>query len=128
MLNRRQENEDRGMYRPPIDDDQMSRGIIVVGYGKLPQGTSAEALHKILAIAVLVDKESGLILDASSTLLTPVGDRFVCYHLIGLNLISDCPRFIDVISSRYLGHAQKAVIAAFRDLGRNFAEALEKAP
>jgi Domain of unknown function (DUF3870) len=104
------------------DRAAMDDAVVIAGYGKLPQGTSVEQLHKVLALVVLVDRPTGVVLDASSTLMTPVGDRFVCHHLRGLNLVRDSPRFISAITDGYQGHAQKAIIAAFRDLVRRYLE------
>lgn len=105
------------------DPAAMKDAIVVAGYGKLPQGTSVEQLHKVLALITLVDRSTGVVLDASSTLLTSVGDRFVCHHLRGLNLLSGSGQFVSVITDGYHGHAQKAIIAAFRDLVRRYLEA-----
>lgn len=104
------------------DRAAMEDAIVVAGYGKLPQGTSVEQLHKVLALVALVDRTTGVVLDASSTLMTPVGDRFVCHHLRGLNLLRDSSRFVSAMTDSYQGHAQKAIIAAFRDLVRRYLE------
>jgi hypothetical protein len=107
------------------DPVAMDKAIVVVGYGKLPQGTSVEQLHKVLAVVVLVDRSTGIVMDASSTLMTSVGDRFVCHHLRGLNLTTDASSFVSKISEAYKGLAQKAIVAAFRDLVKHYREAIE---
>jgi hypothetical protein len=105
------------------DRATVDNAVVVAGYGRLPQGTSVEQLHKVLALVVLVDRRSGVVLDASSTLMTTVGDRFVCHHLRGLDLLRDSPQFVSAMTEGYMGHAQKAIIAAFRDLVRRYLEA-----
>lgn len=101
--------------------------ILVVGYGKLPQGTSAEQLHKVLALGVLVDRDTGIVADASSTLAARTADEFVRNALVGRNLVTGAADLIDYLGTHYHGMAQKAVIAAFRDLVRRFTEATEPA-
>lgn len=104
--------------------------ILVAGYGKLPQGTSVEQLHKVLALSAVVDRHTGLVADASTTLAARVADEFVRDALIGTNLVTGAADFIDFLGSHYHGMAQRAIIAAFRDMVRRFAEAtaVEQAP
>ena len=102
-----------------VDDDS----IIVVGYGKLPQGTSAEQLHKVLAIVASVDRRSGVVSDASTTLATRTADEFVSRALIGSSLSADSAKFVEFLMLSYHGLAQRAVVAAFRDLVRRYVEA-----
>ncbi len=102
--------------------DVADDSIIVAGYGKLPQGTSAEQLHKVLALVARVNPRDGRVLEASSTLATPVADEFVCQALVGMSLDTDAAQFIEFVQLRYHGLAQRAVIAAFRDLVRRFVE------
>ncbi|MGM7668946.1 DUF3870 domain-containing protein [Microbacterium sp. A93] len=102
-----------------MDDDVM----IVAGYGKFPQGTSAEALHKVLAVVALVDRQTGTVIDVSTTLATRTADEFICRAMVGRKLSTDAASFIEFLSLRYHGLAQKAMIAAFRDLVRRFTEA-----
>jgi Domain of unknown function (DUF3870) len=105
--------------RLPFDENS----VLVAGYGKLPQGTSAEQLHKVLALAAVVDRRDGRVLDASSTLAASVADEFVSAALVGKSLKTDSVEFIEFLMSHYHGLAQRALVAAFRDLVRRFAEA-----
>jgi hypothetical protein len=100
--------------------------MVVAGYGKLPQGTSVEQLHKVLAIVVLVNRRTGVVLDASTTLFASVANQFVCDRLKGVNLLSDAADFVALIQNSYHGLAQRAVIAAFRDLVRRFTEVVQQ--
>jgi hypothetical protein len=92
------------------------RHVVLVGYGKFPQNTSAEQVHQVLAIAVRLDWASNRIIDASTTLLTRVAEEFICELLSGMDLNTGAEGFIERIKTDYHGHAQKAIIAAFRDL------------
>lgn len=96
--------------------------ILVAGYGKLPQGTSAEQLHKVLAMVAVVDRRDGKVIDVSTTLATPLADEYVRAELVGKSLGTDSAAFISFLMSHYHGLAQRAVVAAFRDLVRRFAE------
>lgn len=92
------------------------RKIVVAGYSKFPQNTSAEQLHSVLAIVVRVDTSTHRVLDASTTLITDVAQNFLKELLIGRDLISDPEDFVREIQTRYFGHAQRGIVFAFRDL------------
>lgn len=100
-----------------------NKAIIIAGYGKFPRGTSAEQLHKVLALVALVDPDDARVLDVSTTLATRVADDFVQAAIVGKSLTKDSANVIKLLTSRYHGMAGRAVIAAFRDLIRRFHEA-----
>lgn len=102
----------------PIDTND----VLLVGYGKLPHNTSAEQMHQVLAIAVRFDPVAGRVVDASTTLATRVADEFISGLLIGLDLTQDAAAIVQRITASYHGHAQRAVLAAFRDLIRQYQE------
>lgn len=115
-----------GLSVDSVNDDS----IIVAGYGKFPQGTSAEQLHKVLAVVALVDRRTGVVADVSTTLATRTADEFICRALVGKSLITEAASFVEFLISHYHGLAQRAVVAAFRDLVRRYTEATagQKAP
>lgn len=110
----------------PTDTEYYSKTILVAGYGKLPQGTSAEQLHKVLAFVAIAERESGVVLEASSTLATSVADTYVSNALVGMSLRTDTARYIEFLMENYQGLAQRAVIAAFRDLVRRFNDSTQQ--
>jgi hypothetical protein len=101
------------------------REIVVAGYSKFPQNTSAEQMHSVLAMVVRVDTSTHRVLDASTTLITDVAQKFLRELLIGRNLISDPEDFVREIQTRYFGHAQRGIVFAFRDLITRYAAILK---
>jgi hypothetical protein len=67
-----------------------------------------------------VDMRSGRVLEASTTLLVPVADRFVCGLLEGRTLPAQSAGFVEDVTERYHGNAKRAVIAAYRDLVQKY--------
>lgn len=90
--------------------------FIVAGYSKFPQNTSAEQLHSVLAMVVRVDTTTHRVLEASTTLITDVAQKFIQELLVGRNLLEDSEDFVREIETRYFGHAQRGLIFAYRDL------------
>jgi Domain of unknown function (DUF3870) len=101
--------------------------VIVVGYGKFPQNTSAEQLHTVLALVARVDTATHCVVDVSTTLITRVADEFIAELLRGTNLLDGGEDFIRRFTSSYFGHADKGVLAAYRDLVKRYREALNPA-
>ena len=62
---------------------------------------------------------------ASTTLLARVADEFICELLVGLDLTANADDFVEEVRRCYHGHAQKAIIAAFRDLHGRYHELRE---
>jgi hypothetical protein len=100
--------------------------VIVAGYSKFPQNTSAEQLHSVLAMVVRVDTTTHLVTDASTTLVTAVAEKFIQELLIGRNLIQGSEDFVRQIQTRYFGHAQRGLIFAYRDLVNRYIAVLKE--
>lgn len=99
--------------------------VLFSGYAKLPTGITASEMYKVIGIVVLIDVETGEIVEADCTLATSLARKHVSAALIG-HSIKNGPdkvlRYIDVI---YQGSAKKAVITAMRiiyDKYRSFKE------
>ena len=93
--------------------------IFVTGYAKLPQGITAAELYSIIAVGMLVDRDTGVIGDVDCTLATEMGKNFVKRLVVGKNLNE-----VDAIDSEfnefYFGSAKKALISAIRTCNEKF--------
>lgn len=88
--------------------------VIFSGYARLPSGTVASELYKVMALVVLVEPEKGTILDAECTLSTRLSERFVRQILVGKSLKTDGAELSGVINKRYQGTAKKSILSALR--------------
>ena len=93
--------------------------IFVSGYAKLPSNITASKLYEVIAVVILVDKNTGDILDAECTLSTRLGRDFVNYILIGKN-IKDVEIINKEMDEKYFGTAQKAVVTAFKNCKKKY--------
>jgi hypothetical protein len=94
--------------------------VLVAGYGKFPQNTSAEQMHTVLALVARVDTSTHCVLDVSTTLITRVADEFIAELLRGTDLLAGGEDFIRRFDASYFGHADRGVVAAFRDLVKRY--------
>lgn len=91
----------------------MEGKVFVSGYAKLPSGITASELYKIIVVGLVVDRETGLIIDGECSLVTGIAKRFFSDIVVNKNLnnIEEIEQeFIDV----YYGSAKKALISAMK--------------
>ncbi|MBN2797051.1 MAG: DUF3870 domain-containing protein [Clostridia bacterium] len=93
--------------------------VFVTGYAKLPQGITASELYTVICVGLLVDKNTGIILDAECSLVTSLAKRVFNSLVVERDL-----RQIDAIEQdfvdHYYGSAKKALISAMRTCHEKF--------
>ena len=94
--------------------------ILFSGYARLPQGTAASEMYKVMALVILVDYRTGVIIDADCTLSVPISERFVKKLLIGGNLKHGMEEMVQKLGTSYQGTAKKALITALRTIGEKY--------
>ena len=60
--------------------------VLLSGYAKLPTNITAEMVYEVLAVAVLFDRRSGIILEAEASMVTNIARKFIAGLLVGYNL------------------------------------------
>jgi hypothetical protein len=98
--------------------------VLLSGYAKLPSNITAEAVYGVLAIAVLFDRRSGIIIDAEATMVTELSKRFVSELLSGYNLNDGPDALIAQFEECYLGNSKKALETAIRSIFTKYQEFL----
>lgn len=99
--------------------------IFISGYAKLPGGTTAEELYKVVAVGVLIDKNTGMILDADCSLVTRVAKEYIHKLLVGKNLLH-FDEIEKAINERYFGSAKKSVISSIKRCNEKYKLILEQ--
>jgi hypothetical protein len=105
-----------------VEDGRLSDVVLVAGYAQLPQSTGAGQMWRHLTVIARIDLDSGLVVDASTTLATAVADQFVRELLIGSDPVRDSERILSTLERHYFGNGRKAIIGAFRDLVQRYEE------
>jgi len=100
-----------------------AKQIFVTGYAKLPQGITAAELYSVIAVGLVVDIESGEIIEADCSLVTETGRRFVKQIIEGKNM-KDIELITEEIKGRYFGNAKKAIISALKMCAEKYQAAM----
>jgi len=95
--------------------------IFISGYAKLPSQITASKLYEVIAIGLIVDKESGKILNADCSLATKIAVEFVKDLLLGENL-NDIEAINEKIHKYYFGSAKKALVTAISSCKKKYDE------
>lgn len=93
--------------------------IFLTGYAKLPKGITATELYHVIAVGLIVDKETGIIVDADCSLVTRVAREFFKELVVGKNL-NDYQALQTVFKEKYYGSAKKALISALKTCNEKF--------
>ena len=107
-------------------DTKQGKRILFSGYAKLPTGITASEIYKVIGVVLVIDEESGNILEADCTLATAVARNHVSEMLVGRS-ITNPENLVRIIDKTYQGSAKKAVITAIRiiyDKYRSYKEGL----
>jgi len=94
------------------NDDESK--VLFSGYAKLPAGITASERYKLMGIVVLVDINTGMILEADCTLATGVARRHVSNAIVGYDLNRGCEPLQQKLDRVYQGSAKKAVTTVIR--------------
>jgi hypothetical protein len=87
------------------------KNVLVCGYSRNPVDSSAWKNTEYLSLALVVDKTTHTIVDASTTFSTDAGKHFISELFIG-EVITDRDNLINLINKCYFGRLKKALINA----------------
>lgn len=97
-----------------MDIDYLNPNVVYFSAnGAMPNNTSGGSMYKVLALGILVDTSTGLILDEDINMVTELSVRFICSQLKGANIDSEW----DIILKRFDRlqiPAQRSVIVALK--------------
>lgn len=99
--------------------------VLFSGYAKLPTGITASEMYKVIGLILVIDIDTGEIIEADCTLATHVARRHVSEMLAGQSLKNGPDQALRLIDQVYQGSAKKAIITALRiiyDKYRSFKE------
>lgn len=88
--------------------------VLFSGYAKLPAGITASEIYKLIGIIVVVDINTGVVLEADCTLATALARKHVSEAIVGYNLNEGCDHLQQILERVYQGSAKKAVATALR--------------
>lgn len=95
------------------------------GNAKTPSAMATITNSNNLILGLLVELESGRILDVSVTLITELAQSVVRSYLVEKKLVEDFDAIVEEISFRHVGNATKPMLKALTDIRRNYIEYME---
>ncbi len=97
--------------------------ILLTGYAMLPKGITATKLYGVVGIAVLVEKETSVILDFECSLATNLAKEYVKKLVVGSKL-KEYEKIEERIINHYHGAAQKAIATAIKSCSAQYYQLL----
>jgi len=94
--------------------------LFIAGHAKLPSGMAAKSVFDTLTITAEIDKVYGVIVDASCTLATEHGRDYISRILKGHSLKDGIDKPLEDLKQAYLGKANHALVAALKDLYKQY--------
>lgn len=96
--------------------------VLLSGYAKLPTNITAESVYETLAVAVLFDRRSGIILEAEASVVTSIAKKFIASLLVGYNLNEGPDALMEEFECYYHGNAKRALETAMRMIFSKYQE------
>lgn len=100
--------------------------LYVLGTAKIAKNDPIADQFHTFFIGLVVDRDSGRILDMTSNMVQALTTDFIRSVIVGYCLDGDLVTIIDQIERRFFGLAQKTVIAAIKDARNRYLMVLEQ--
>lgn len=89
--------------------------IYILGTAKISKSDPISAMYDIFFIGIILERDSGKIIDSTCNMVRDVTADFIRSILNGYNLRDDINLIEEEVRNRFYGIAQKAVIASVKD-------------
>lgn len=88
--------------------------ICIIGTAHLGQKNPIYNVHEKLLLILVVERETGTILDCDVNMICDLTRRFVQAMYLGRNIVTDIDNIRDCIQKNYFGDSAKALMIATR--------------
>ena len=96
--------------------------VLISAYARLPANTAAEEVYKTLALAVVADLDTGVILEADCSMVTQLARNYVSRLLVGCDLSRGPEEPLARLDKGYHGAAKKALETAIKSICKKYRE------
>ena len=100
--------------------------ILVVGQAKPSREDAIYSLHGEFYISLVLERDTGVIMDVECNTILAVTRNFVASMLIGRNLKTELPEIEAEIRNRYFALTQKPLIACVKDAHNRYMMIMER--
>lgn len=99
--------------------------ILVVGQAKPSRADAIYQTHGEFYISLVLERDTGRILDMNCNTILDVTAEFVRDILVGRRLTEELPEMVAEIRARYFALTQKPLIASLKDAANRYRAALD---
>ena len=100
--------------------------ICVVGSAQPEQKNPIYLEHELILLILVVDRETGIILDCDVNMVCDLTRRFVRAMYVGRNLVRDVEEIRTCIHENYLGASARALATATRSARMKYLDCIQK--
>jgi glutamine synthetase type III len=94
--------------------------VFIVGDARTQEDNPITFTYNKFFMAFVVEKETGVIIDAQCSSTLDITDRFLNGIFIGKNLMKDQESIEQEIDERYFGSSKKAIIVSLKDASKKY--------
>lgn len=94
--------------------------VYIMSYTKIPESTPAGLLYGFVAVGLIINFRTDIIVDSSITFISEEMRFFLKELVVGFNMNDDIEGLIDVVKKRYNVASLKAVCVALRDIDKKY--------
>lgn len=98
------------------------RTVLVTGYAKAPQGTVMYEVSKHAGIALEINLETNVIINAEFTFITDLAKDYFRRLLVGYDLSSGIDELIKEIEGNYFAPSINSIVVALKAAYRRYEE------
>ncbi len=102
----------------------MEKQILVTGFSKIPGGIAGSDVYSLIGLGLVIDTETGIILEADTNLVIELARKYIRDILVGQK-ITDLPQLEYKFKSEYHGSARKALVVAIKICYDKYLKAIE---
>ncbi len=99
--------------------------IFIIGDSKTAVNNPITVQYSAYFIAIVVDEESRIIVDAGASTTIPLTNDFVRSIFIGYSMDQGIEPIIEEITHRYHGTSQRAMVVAWKDAYKKYLQLME---
>lgn len=89
--------------------------VYVTGISKPTSNDPITSTYESFFVGLIIDRETDRIEDMTCNTVKEMTCQFIKSIMVGYNIVEDMDGLIEEINGRFLGLAQKAVVAALKD-------------
>lgn len=94
--------------------------VYIIGNAQSQQKNPITHIYNMFFIGLVVDRETGYIVDAGASGTIPITSEFIKSIFVGKNIEKDGDEIASEVETRYFGSSQKAIMVAFKDAQKKY--------